>query len=110
MKRIVTRVLGVANRNEDGKSRQKILEKYAKKGEPVILRHVKSTEGDLNTIEVLVLDEEHKKEHRVGFLPGRIGGMLVKHLDSDQEVTAVISSLPRDEESQLAGMHLRITY
>lgn len=110
MKKIVTRVLGVANRNEDGKSRQKILEKFAKKGEPVILRHVKSTDGDLNTVEVLVHDEEHTKQYRVGFLPGRVGGVLAKHLDSNKEVTAVISSLPVDEESQHTGVHLSITF
>lgn len=110
MKKIVTRVLGVGNKNVDGSSRQKILQKFAKKGDVVVLKHVSSSDGDLSTVEVLLTDEEKKQHYRVGFLPGRIGGMLAKYLDSDQEVTAVISSLSKDEESQHTGVHLRITY
>lgn len=108
MKKIITRVMGVGNRNSDGISRQKILEKYAKKGDVVVLKHVKSIDGDLNTVEVLVT--EGKKQYRVGFLPGRIGSMLVKYLDSDHEVTATISSLVKVEDNPNTGIHLRITY
>jgi hypothetical protein len=54
MRKIVARVLGVCNRNADGHSRQKILEKYAKAGDPVVLNHVLSADGDPNTIEVLL--------------------------------------------------------
>lgn len=108
MKKIVTRVLGVGNRNADGRSRQKILAKYARKGDPVLLKHVKVDAGDQNKIEVRLIDGE--KSHRVGFLPGRIGGLLVKHLDAAHEVKAVISSLPQEENNPNTGIHLRITY
>jgi len=110
MKQIVTRVLGVGNRNADGSSRQKILEKYAKRGQPVVLRRVVSAQGDQNKIEVLLHDEEHDRHYRVGFLPGRIGGMLAKHLDASVEVTAVIASLTTNEESTHTGVNLKITY
>jgi hypothetical protein len=108
MKRIATRVLGVGNRNADGKSRQKILAKYARKGDPVLLKHLKFDEGDTNKIEVRLIDGE--KSHRVGFLPGRVGGMLAKHLDADHEVKAVIAGLPQEEDNPNTGIHLHITY
>ena len=110
MHQIVTRVIGVSNKNTDGHSRQKILEKYAKKGGAVVLKHVLSQDGDPNTVEVLIDCEEGKKQGRIGFLPGRIGEKLVRYLDNDREVTAVISSLPVGEESQQTGVHLKITF
>jgi len=108
MKRIATRVLGVGNCNADGRSRQKILAKYARKGDLVLLKHVKLDEGDSNKIEVRLIDGE--KSHRVGFLPGRVGGLLVKHLDAEQEVKAVIAGLPQEEDNPNMGLHLHITY
>lgn len=110
MHQIVTRVLGVMNRNSDGRSRQKLLQKYAKKGGAVLLNHVRSQEGDPNTIEVLLDGEEGKKPHLIGFLPGRVGEQLVRYLDAEKPVTAVISSLPLADETTNIGVHLRITY
>lgn len=110
MRKIVTRVLGVCNRNADGHSRQKILEKYAKAGDPVVLNHVQSADGDPNTIEVLLQGEQGKKPHCIGFLPGRIGEKLVRHLDAKREITAVISSLPAVEGTTMRGVNLHISF
>ena len=110
MHQIVTKVLGVMNRNADGHSRQKLLQKYAKQGDTVQLNHVRSQEGDPNTIEVLLDGEEGRKPHLIGFLPGRVGEQLVRYLDAEKPVTAVISSLPLTEESTAIGVHLKITF
>ncbi len=110
MRQIITRVLGVCNKNADGHSRQKILEKFARPGHKVVLNHVRSAEGDPNTIEVLLQGEEGKKAHCIGFLPGRIGEKLARHLDANHEITAVITSLPVGEEPSNKGVTLRISY
>ena len=101
MHHIVTRVVGVGNRNPDGTSRQHILKKYAQPGTEVILNHVKSHEGDPNTIEVLLPFAEDKKPRCIGFLPGRVGERLARHLDASHAVTAVIHDQVSEEDPAL---------
>lgn len=110
MRQIITRVLGVSQRNSDGTSRQHILKKLAYPGGAVILNHVRSEEGDLNTIEVLLPGEEGKRPRRVGFLPGRIGDKLVHHIDAKRPLTAVICSLTAVENPPHTSLHIKITY
>ncbi len=107
MHHIVTRVVGVGNRNSDGTSRQSILKKYAQPGTEVILNHVKSKEGDPNTIEVLLPGAEGKKPRRIGFLPGRVGEKLARHLDASQTVTAVIHDQVTEDDPAL---RVKITF
>ena len=85
MHQLITRVVGVGNRNSDGSSRQSILKKLAHPGGEVILNHVRSEEGDLSTIEVLLPGGEGKKPYCVGFLPGRIGEKIARHLDAYED-------------------------
>ena len=110
MHQLITRVVGVGNRNADGSSRQHILKKLAHPGCEVILNHVRSEEGDLSTVEVLLPGGEGKKPHRVGFLPGRIGERIARHLDAGHPVNAVIIEHPAEPDASLAALHLRITF
>lgn len=104
MHHIITRVVGVGNRNPDGTSRQNLLKKYAQPGVEVILNHVVSSEGDLNTIEVLLPFAEDKKPRCIGFLPGRVGEKLARHLDANHKVTAVIHDLITEDDPALRVM------
>lgn len=110
MRQIVTRVLGVSQRNSDGTSRQNALKKLAFPGGAVILNHVQSEEGDLNTIEVLLPGSEGRRPCRVGFLPGRIGDKLVHHIDANRPLTATISSLAAVENPPHTSLHIKILY
>ena len=110
MHQLITRVVGVGNRNTDGSSRQNILKKLAHPGGEVILNHVKSEEGDMSTIEVLLPGSEGRKPHRVGFLPGRIGEKIARHLDAGHPVNAVIIEHPTEPDSGLAPLHIKITF
>lgn len=110
MHEIITRVVGVGNRNTDGTSRQNILKKLAQPGGEVILNHVRSEEGDLNTIEVLMPMGEGKEPRRVGFLPGRVGEKIARHLDAGRTVNAEIISHPIESDSDAMALHLKITY
>ena len=110
MRQIITRVLGVGKRNSDGTSRQRILKQLAFPGGAVILQHVQSEEGDLNTIEVLLPGTEGKHPCRVGFLPGRVGEKLVRHIDAKRPLTAVVSSLAAVENPPHTSLHIKITY
>ena len=110
MRQIITRVLGVSKRNSDGTSRQRILKQLATPGGSVILNHVKSEEGDLNTIEVLLPNTEGKHPCRVGFLPGRIGDKLARYIDANRPLTAVVSSVAAEEDPPHTSLHVKITY
>jgi len=110
MRQIITRVLGVGKRNPDGTSRQQALKKLASPGGAVILNHVQSEEGDLNTIEVLLPRAEGRHPCRVGFLPGRIGEKLVRHIDAQRPLTAVICGLNAVENPPHTSLHIKITY
>lgn len=110
MHKIITRVVGVSNRNPDGTSRQNILKKLARPGGTVILNHVSSVEGDPDTIEVLLPGEEGKKSHCVGFLPGRVGAKLARHLDAQHEVTAIICGIVSEKDPPHTALQVKITY
>jgi hypothetical protein len=101
MHHIVTRVVGVGNRNPDGTSRQSLLKKFAQPGTAVILNHVASKEGDPDTIEVLLPYADDKKPRCIGFLPGRVGEKLARHLDANHTVTAVIQDLITEDDPAL---------
>jgi hypothetical protein len=107
MRHIITRVVGVCNRNPDGTSRQNLLKKFAKPGAEVILNHVESSEGDLNTIEVLLPYAEDKKPRCIGFLPGRVGEKLARRLDANHPVVAVIHDLITEDDPAL---HVKISF
>jgi len=110
MHQLITRVVGVGNRNSDGSSRQSILKKLAHPGGEVILNHVRSEEGYLSTIEVLLPGGEGKKPYCVGFLPGRIGEKIARHLDAGHTVSAVIIEQPAEPDSALAPLHIKINF
>lgn len=107
MRQLITRVVGVGNRNVDGSSRQNAVKQFAKPGVEVILNRVISAEGDPNAIQVLLPGAEGKKPRCIGFLPGRVGEKLARYLDASRNVTAVIHDVSTEEDPAL---HLMITF
>ncbi len=110
MHHIVTRVVGVGNCNPDGTSRQNAVKRFAKPGTEVILNRVNSTEGDPNTIQVLLPGMAGKKPHCIGFLPGRVCEKLARHLDASRNVTAVIHGLVTEEGSPNTSLKVKISF
>ena len=110
MRQIITRVVGVSQRNSDGTSRQRILKELGTTGGEVMLNHVLSQDGDLNTIEVLLPGAEGKRPCRVGFLPGRVGDRLARHIDAKRPLTAVISSLVAEGDPPHTSVEVKITF
>ena len=110
MVQIVTRVIGTRIKNQDGSSRQKILLKYAGKGQAVTLHHDPHTDRDQNAVEVLIDSVEGKQQQRIGYLPGRVGERVAHALVKGKPVTAVISTLTTASEGGAIGIGLTITY
>jgi len=110
MHQIITRVVGVGNSNPDGTSRQNAVKRFAKPGAEVILNRVNSTEGDPNTIQVLLPGMAGKKPRCIGFLPGRVCERLVRYLDASRSVSAVVHDVITEEGTTNTSLKVKINF
>jgi len=108
MHQIITRVVGVGNSNPDGTSRQNAVKRFAKPGAEVILNRVNSTEGDPNTIQVLL--PGWREETRCIVSAGRVCERLVRYLDASRSVSAVVHDVITEEGTTNTSLKVKINF
>lgn len=101
-----SRVVGVSHANEDGRSRQKYIAAFCKRGMPLILKREPENPHDPNAIGVWIKARVlfvFTDVVQIGYLDARTAGELTRHLDRSGKVSAVIT----DVTGGLAGKRTR---
>ena len=111
-KQFHSKVRGVAQKNQDGKERQKYIRSYCKPGMPLILKREPDNAYDRHAIGVWIKAKTliFSNEVQIGYLGADVAKELAPIIDKGGKVTATITEITgetKDKESN--GVNIEIT-
>lgn len=112
-KQFYSKLAGVTGDNEDGRSRQSLIRKFASKEEVLILEREPDNSYDLNAIAAYVIpldDPWGEDQYKVGFLSSKVAAELAPLMDSGYQVVCSVTDVTGGEEGKESiGVNILLT-
>jgi hypothetical protein len=108
---IHTKIRGVTNSNEDGSSRQSLINKYVDEdGGLLLLERERDNLHDANAIAVHIWpDIDIEGETKIGYLSGDLAAKLAPILDSGGDIVCMATERTGGDEDKSFGVNLELT-
>lgn len=107
-----SKVAGVSFNNTDGTSRQKIIERFARAGMPLILVREPNNPHSENRTAVAVFIKAQRlfsmRHEQIGYLNEHVSEEISRHIDSGKLVTAKISEVTGGGQGRSFGVNIFI--